>query len=209
MQRKIHLHQRCTHMLVAVQTTDTQRALNLRGALIGQKHIAVIIINGEVALLPQPPDYLRDFPTRGTAWLITGQNKRNQRLIHQHRIRLVHNRHIRAVLHCILAVSDQLVPQHVKTNLIHRAIHNVSGIGFTTLARIQLLGDTRHRQPKKLHQRAHPLRVALRQIVIHRDRMHAFTHQAKPSGRHRAHQRLALTSGHVNHIALKQTQRRL
>ena len=76
-------------------------------------------------------------------------------------------------------------------------------------ARRPIFRHRRHAQAEELHQGAHPLGVTLRQVVVDRDDVHPLARQRETGRRHRADQRLALTGGHLDDVALHQAEHRL
>ena len=61
-----------------------------------------------------------------------------------------------------------------------------------------------HREPQRVVNRPHPLRVALRQIVVHRHQMRPIALQRIQIERQRRHQRLPLARPHLRNLALVQ-----
>ena len=64
--------------------------------------------------------------------------------------------------------------------------------------------DHAHRQPQKLVDLAHPLRIALGQVVVHRDHMNPVPRQRIQIAGQRRHQRLAFAGLHFGDLALVQ-----
>jgi hypothetical protein len=61
-----------------------------------------------------------------------------------------------------------------------------------------------HRQAQEVVQAAHPLRVAVGQVVVHRDHVHALAGQRVQVHRQRGGQRLALAGAHFGDLAVVQ-----
>ena len=80
-------------------------------------------------------------------------------------------------LHAILDLELHVVAQVVESELVVGAVGNVGAIGGAALVVVQIVHDHAHRQPQKLVDLAHPLGVALGQVVVHRDHVHAMTQQ--------------------------------
>ena len=69
---------------------------------------------------------------------------------------------------------------------------------------VQVVNDHADRQPQKLVDLAHPLGVALGQVVVHRDHVHAVAGQRIQIAGQRGHQRFAFAGLHLGNLALVQ-----
>ena len=61
--------------------------------------------------------------------------------------------------------------------------------------------DDAHFEPQETEHRRHPIRVALRQILVHRDHVHTVTGERVQIGGQRRHQRLAFARAHLGNLA--------
>ena len=61
-----------------------------------------------------------------------------------------------------------------------------------------------HRQPEILQQKTHPLRIPSRQVVIHRDDVHAASRQSIQIQRQRRHKGLPFTRRHLRNLPVMQ-----
>ncbi len=77
-------------------------------------------------------------------------------------------------------------------------------IGRAALVVVQVVNDHAHRQPQELVDLAHPLGVALGQVVVHRHHVHAVAGQRIQIAGQRRHQRLAFAGLHLGDLALVQ-----
>ena len=82
-----------------------------------------------------------------------------------------------AALRHFLERIFHIVAQVIKAQLIIGRIGNVGGIGVFALVIVHLMGDAANPQPHGFMHLAHPIGIALRQIIIDRDHMHRLARQ--------------------------------
>ena len=119
-------------------------------------------------------------------------------------IDLINHREIQFALRLVLSRKREIVTQVVKTELIVRRIRNVARIGITFFFLGLAAFGYADGQAKKFVDRSHPVGVALRQVFVNRDDMHAIATQRIQIGRQCRNQRLALTSPHLGDVAVVQ-----
>ena len=109
-----------------------------------------------------------------------------------------------AALHAILQIVLHVVAQIIEPEFVVRAVGDVRAVGGAPLRVIQIVDDHAHRQPQHLVNRAHPLRVAPGQIIVHRDDVHAFARQRIQVSGKRGDERLSFARLHLGDFALVQ-----
>ena len=208
-QRDVDLGQGGADVLFGVQVDAAELGLELLCTRLGEVHIAtvgvgvVVLARDEFAY--QPDDFdLRRLPVTGA-----GQHQRHQRLVDEHRVGFVDERHVRVRRHQILDVGDQLVAQHVEPDLVDRGVGDVALVGLAALLGGRVGGDPADGQPHRLDERAHPFGVAAGQVVVDGDDVHAAATEGIARRRDRAGQRLAFTGGHLDDVAGQHPQRAL
>ena len=164
--------------------------------------VGVVIAAGDQLADQRDDLQLRRLPVRGA-----GQHQGHQRLVDQHGVGLVDKRHVGIGRHQVVDVGDQLVAQHVEADLVDRGVGDVALVGGPAFLAGRLRGDPADRQPHRLEQRAHPLRVAAGQVVVDGHDVHVPAGQRVAGGGDRAGERLALTGGHLDHVASQHAQR--
>ena len=133
-----------------------------------------------------------------------GDDQRGARLVDEDGVDLVDDRVGQRPLHAVFQAEGQVVAQVVEAEFIVGAVGDVAAIGGALfLGALRVLDDA-DRQAQEAVQRGHPVRVALRQVLVDRDHVHALTHQRIEVGRQRAHQGLALAGAHLGDLALVQ-----
>ena len=133
-----------------------------------------------------------------------GDNQRRPRLVDQDRVHFVHDGVVVPALHAIFYLELHVVAQVVEAELVVGSVSDVRGVSGPALAVVQVVNDHAHRQPQKLVDLAHPLGVALGQVVVHRHHVHAVPGQRIQIAGQRGHQRLAFAGLHLGDLALVQ-----
>ena len=77
-------------------------------------------------------------------------------------------------------------------------------VGFAALAIVEVVHDDADRQPEERVELAHPLGVALGQVVVDRDYVHAVSGERVEVNRKRGDQRFAFAGLHLGDLALVQ-----
>ena len=206
-QRDVHLGQRGADVLLRVQVDAAEFGFDLLRAGLGEVNVAavrvgVVVVAGD-QFAYQPDDFeLRGLPVRGAR-----EHERDQRLVDEHRIGLVDQRHVGVRRHQVVDVGDELVAQHVEPDLVDRGVGDVALVGGAALVGGRVRGDPADGQPHRFQQRAHPFGVALGQVVVDGDDVHVPAGERVTGGRDRAGQRLALAGGHLDDVACQHPQR--
>ncbi len=104
------------------------------------------------------------------------------------------------VLHAVLHVVAQIV----EAELVVGAIGDVAIVGLLALLVVEAVHDDADREPEETVDLAHPLGVALGQIVVDGDDVDAAPGQRIEIDRQRRDQRLALAGLHLRNAALVQ-----
>ncbi len=106
-----------------------------------------------------------------------------------------------AALDAVLELPGHVVTQVVEAELVVGAVGDVGGVLNATGGRVHLGQDHAHLEAEEAVHPAHPLRVALGQVVVDRDDVHAVAGQRVEVGREHAGQGLALTGLHLRDVA--------
>ena len=120
-------------------------------------------------------DGLSDLPGGLLGAFGAGEDEWDQGFVDKHTVRLIDEGNICRRLHRLVAGGDLVVAQVVEANLRHRGIDDVATVGSDALFACRRLRHRSHRQPEKLHERAHPLRITGGKVVVHRDQVDALS----------------------------------
>ena len=133
-----------------------------------------------------------------------GDDQRRPRFVNQDRVHLVHDRVVMPALHAILDLELHVVAQIVEAEFVVRAVGNVGGIRGAALVVVEIVNDHADGQPQKFVNLAHPLGIALGQVVVHRHHVHAVAGERIQIAGQRGHQRFAFAGLHLRNLALVQ-----
>ena len=134
----------------------------------------------------------------------TRDDQRRARLVDQDRVHFVDDREVQAALDPVLEPGRHVVAQVVEAELVVGAVGDVAGIG-RALLRLRLAArDHADGQAERVVDRAHPLRVALRQVIVDRHDVHALAGERVEVDRQRRDERLAFAGAHLGDLALVQ-----
>ena len=123
-------------------------------------------------------------------------------LVDEDGVHLVHDGEGVAPLDHLLLVDGHVVPQVVEAELVVGAVGDVGGVGGVALGGGHLVNDQAHGQAQEAVELAHPLAVALGQVVVDRDDVDAFAGEGVEVGGQGGHQGLALAGLHLGDAAL-------
>ena len=149
-------------------------------------------------------------------------DERRPRLVDQNRVHLVHDRVVELPLHDLVEGEAHVVAKIVEAELVVGAVRDVGEVRFPARARAQvgqpgvaggvggviqergLVLDHRDGESEEVIERAHPHRVASREVVVDRHDVDAAARQPVEHGRERGDQGLPLAGRHLGDLALVQ-----
>ena len=211
-----------------VQVRDAEELLDLVDALLGGRDRLVLEVEEVVAALlgalgtllelrHEPGE--REVQVRRFLGL-AGDDQRRPRLVDEDVVDLVDDGERPLALDPALELVDHVVAQVVEPELVVRAVRDVRGVGLAArdgpevdqalvrrrVARLEqvgrVVGDDPERQSEEVVDRPHPLRVAPREVVVHRDEVGAPADEAVERQGQRRDERLALARLHLGDPAL-------
>ena len=195
----------------AQQARLLHQLLGLLEARFRQVHLARLLVGVEIALaffrgLAQEARHEGvDLHVELGALLgRAGDDERRPRLVDQDRVDLVHDRERLAALHAILEPGRQVVAQVIESELVVGAVGDVAGIG-RALLRLRLPArDDADREAEHPVDRAHPFGVALGEVLVDGDDVHALAGERVQEDGQRGDQGLALAGAHLGDLAVVQ-----
>ena len=128
-------------------------------------------------------------------------DERRPRLVDEDRVDLVHDRVRMAALDGGLEGRGHVVAQVVEAELGVRAVRDVGLVGGLALVEGHHVADEARPHAERLVDRAHPLGVALGEVVVHRHEVHVSARERVQVERHRGDERLTLTGLHLGDVA--------
>ena len=152
---------------------------------VGQVHLPALLIGPVVTLAflgflaLQARRELVDLHVQlGALFRRTGDDQRRARLVDQDRVHFVDDRVGKATLRAILQPEREVVAQVIETEFVVGAVRDVAGVGGALFVGGLAALDDADRQPEEAIDRSHPVSVALRQVFIDGDDVHALAGQS-------------------------------
>ena len=109
----------------------------------------------------------------GAGVALPADDERRARLVDEDGVHLVHDGVIVAALHHLLLVGDHVVAQVIEAELVVGAVGDIGGIGGLALLRRDAVHDEPDGEAQKPVHLAHPFAVALGEVIVHGDNVHA------------------------------------
>ena len=125
-------------------------------------------------------------------------------LVDQDRVHFVDDGVVQAALDAVRHLVHHVVAQVVETELVVGPVGDVGTVRCLLFFPCHVRQVHAHAQAQVTVQLAHPLRIAVGQVVVHRDDVHALARQCIQVDRQRGRQRLAFTGAHLGDLALVQ-----
>ena len=191
---------------VVVEVLDAEDLLDLGHALLGDRDLVLRLLDLVVLVAHQPrrDPGERDVPLRRVAHH-AADDQRGAGLVDQDRVDLVDDREVVSALHAVSVEAHRhVVAQVVEAELVVRAVGDVGRVGGPALRRRHRGLDQPHVEPEEAVDAAHPLGVALGEVVVDGDDVHALARQRVQVPGKRGDERLALAGLHLGDVALVQ-----
>ena len=186
-----------------VQVVDAEIVFDLLDARLEHTDGALLLVDFIVFALNQSFGDVGKLtePAVGLTRRRTGDDQRRARLVDKNRVDLIDDGKVVSALNAIGRLPRHVVAQVVEAKLVVRAVGNVGHVLLTTL-----LGSLTSKNHTGSHTQsavnaAHQFTLIAREIVIHRDNVHATTRDGVEVGGERRHERLSFTGLHFSDVA--------
>ena len=196
--------QRGVHRVVEV--VDAERVLDLLDPGLQDADGLLLLVDLVVAVTVLTPAQPRhdlgelDVPA-GALLRGAADDQRRPGLVDEDRVNLVHDREMVTALDAVVQAPGHVVAQVVETELVVGAVGHVGRVLLAALLGLHIGQDHADLEAEELVYPAHPLGVALGQVVVDRDDVHAVAGQRVQVGRQDRGQGLALTGPHLGDVA--------
>ena len=174
----------------AVEVVDAEELLGLGDALLGDRHSLVLLVGLEVEVgLPvlrlglEPLGLLARFHDLrelrelvievGRLLGLARDDQWRPRLVDEDVVHLVDDPEAVAALRLLLHLDREVVAQVVEAELRVGAVDDVAGVGLLLVDVVLARLEDADRHAEQVVDRLHPLGVAPRQVVVHRDEVDA------------------------------------
>ncbi len=193
---------------VFVEVLDAERLLHPRHAGLGHGDSLLGLVDLVVLLGPQPRNQPRErLIPLGRVGHHPADDERRARLVDQDGVHLVDDGVRVPPLDHVVQLHRHVVAKVVESEFVVRAVGDVRTVSRFAFGRHHLGLDQPDRRAERPEDGSHPLRVALGQVVVDRDDMHACAGQRVEVRRHGRGERLALTGLHLGDVAVVQRGR--
>jgi hypothetical protein len=187
---------------VVVEVLDAERLLDPGDPLLGGGDRLLLLVDLVVALLLERGDDAGELGVEdGGVVDRPGDDERRAGLVDEDRVDLVDDGEVVAPLGHVSPGRGHVVAQVVEPELVVGAVGDVAAVGGPLLlGLVELVGDDEpDGEAEEPVDPAHPLGVALGQVVVDGDQVDALARQAVEVGRQRGDQGLALPGLHLGH----------
>ena len=177
----------------------------LADALLGDGHGALLLVDLVVLARDEPGHDARELAVRvGGRLGRAADDERRARLVDEDRVDLVHDAVGVAALHHVLAAHGHVVAQVVEAELGVGAVGDVGVVLRAALLGSHVGLDDADLEAEEAVHLAHPLGVALGQVVVDGDEVGALAGEPVEVHRHGGDERLALAGLHLGDVAVVQ-----
>ena len=124
-------------------------------------------------------------------------DERRPRLVDEDGVHVIHDREGVSALHALVRSHDHMIAQVVEAELAVGAVGYVSRIGRFLAVELHVVLQAANAHAQKAVDLAHPLAVALGEVVVHRDDVDALAGDGVQVGRERGDEGLPLATFHL------------
>ncbi len=135
---------------------------------------------------------------------LAGDDERRARLVDQDRVDLVDDRVVEPALEALRHLGRHVVAQVVEAVLVVGAVGDVGAVRLLLLERVHLRHDHADAQSQEAMDAPHPLGVALGQVVVYGDHVHALAVERVQVRRQGGDECLAFAGAHLRDLAVVQ-----
>ena len=164
----------------------------------------LVVHLGDALALQAGDELVHDGVQLGGLLPLAGDDQRGAGLVDEDGVHLVHHGEVVAPLYQLAGVDGHVVTEVVKAELIVGAVGDVGRVGVLLGLSHDAVDHQTHGEAHEAVHLAHPLGVALGQIVVDGDDVDALARQGVQIGREGGHQGLALAGAHLRDTALVQ-----
>ena len=130
--------------------------------------------------------------------------KRGTGFVDEDRVDFVDDGKVVAALHAVANVELHVVAQVVEAEFVVGAVGDVGAVGLAALAVVKVVDDDADGEAEELVNLAHPLGIALGEVVVDGDDVDAVAGEGVQIAGERGYEGFALTSAHFGDLALVQ-----
>ncbi len=171
------------HVLRVVHVAEAEQLFCFADAFFGKRRGPVFFLDDVIDILNQ---FWNDFVDAvilvGGLFGGAGNDQRSAGLVDQDGVHFVHDSEVMATLHTVHEIEFHVVAEVIESEFVVRAVGDIRAIGRAPLDVAQIVHDHADGHAQRTINRAHPLRVAPGQVIVHRDDVHAASGQRVQHG---------------------------
>ena len=178
-------------------------------ALLGQEHLVRLLVDPVVALAllfllarELRGDLVQPVVQVDVVVGLARDDERRARLVDQDRVDFVDDRVVEAALHALRRLEHHVVAQVIEAELVVGAVGDVGRVRRLLGRVVHLRQVDADRQPEEAVDPPHPVRVALREVVVDGDEVNAVAGERVEVDRQRGDERLAFARSHFGDLAV-------
>ena len=166
---------------LVVHVLDAERLLDGLDALVGRRHRALLLVDVVVDVALEAPHHAGELVVElGGVADPAGDDERRAGLVDEDGVDLVDDAVVVAPLHLPVAAHRHVVAQVVEAELVVGAVGDVARVLRPLLVPVVVAGDDEtDGEAEPAVDLTHPLGVALDQVVVDRDEVHALAGRAR------------------------------
>jgi len=207
------------HILRLVHVADAEQFLDAQNAFFGERRGAMLFVDGVVAggiffaglfafdyfaALQVWNDLVRLVVLVGGFFAGAGDDERRARFVDEDGIDFIDDGEVVSALHAVLNVELHVVAQVIEAELVVRAVGDVAVVVHLAFAVVEIVYDNADRQTQKAVNAAHPVGIAMGEVVVYGDDVDTFAAQRIQIAGGRGDQGFAFASLHFSDPALVQ-----
>ena len=184
---------------------EAEQAFALAESLFGQRRGAVLFVERVVDVLDELGNDFVDLGVLvGGFFGRAGNDQRGARFVDEDGVDFVDDGELVPALDALRQVILHVVAQVVETEFVVGAVGEVSAVGGVALLVVEIVDDHADGKAQAAIERAHPFRVAAREVVVHGDDVHAAPGERVQRGGQRGNERFAFAGFHFGDFAVVQ-----
>ena len=192
-------------VLRGIKVLDADELLDFRHGAVGRRNRLLLLVDLVVRALFQRRDRVRHFYIDIRRFLAgAGNDERRTRLVDEDRVDLVDDGVMERPLHHLALLDDHVVAQIIEAELVVRAERDIAAVRELALGEVHVVHDEADREAEEAVEASHPLRVALREVIVDRDHVHALALERVEVDGQRRDERLAFAGAHLGDAAVVQ-----
>ena len=188
---------------VRIDVLYAEQRLDMLQAAVGRGDGALGLVHLEVDVLGEMLDRIGELAV-GVRRLRAGtrDDERGARLVDEDGVHLVDNGERVTTLHARIGIDDHVVTQVVEAELGIGTIGHVRIVGSLARGGLGAVLDEANAHAKELVDLSHPFAIALGQVIVDGDDVHALAGDGVEIARERRDERLALAGLHLGDLPL-------